>query len=704
MQAVLIASMGISWTAALFVWTRRQAPGAKQLALMMGMVGWWGFPFLLRGIDHSPATRLLALKLEYVSVVSIAFLWLWFALAYTGKKEWLMPTRLALFALMPCITLILAWTTESHNLIVDFRAVSLAPQGIEYLSWKRGIWGWINTYYQYGVLATGTYVLLRGIGSLHLSYRSQIIPLVITIVVGWGVNILYAVDLIAPRWPIAPLSFAFFGVGISWSLYRHRLLDIVPVARDALIERISDVVLVLDVQQRIIDINPAGQQLLDPAARPPIGQHIESVFPSLGALFQSQMTPPFRTEFKHVDKWGKRRIYDVGVSNLISRQKTVTGYLCVLRDMTELEQFDLAMSGANDGIWDWNLETGTVHFDDRYYTVAGYKPQEFPSSFDAWASRVHPDDIERSQKAVDQCIAARIPQYDIEFRFRRKDTSWMWIRARGKVMERNDAGKPIRFIGTHSDITVRKQAEEALHRFNEELELRVRRRTAELERANRELNEFAYIVSHDLKAPLRGINQLTHWLQEDYAGALGEKGQEQLDLLSDRVKRMDALIDGVLRYSRATRDSECAEPTDLNILVPQVIDTLAPPPHITIRIDHTLPVITGDPVQLTQVFQNLLSNAVKFMDKPDGTITIDCVDSGDAWTFGVKDNGPGIETRHHERIFQIFQSAVPQDNYESTGIGLTVVKKIVEFYGGHIGVESDVGQGTIFTFSLPKQR
>ncbi len=704
MQAVLIASMGISWAVALFVWTRRQAPGAKQLALMMGLVGWWGFPFLLRGIDYGPATRLLALKLEYVSVVAVAFLWLWFVLAYTGKNEWLTPNRLALLALMPCITLILAWTAEFHNLIVDFGDVPFHLQGTGNLSWKRGLWGWINTCYQYGVLAIGTYVLLRGIRSLHLSYRSQILPLVLTIVAGWGVNILYTFDLIATGWPIAPLSFAFFGVGISWSLYRHRLLDIVPVARDALIERISDVVLVLDVQQRIIDINPAGQQLLGPFTRSPIGQRIDQVLPNLGDVFQSRMIPSVRREFKHVDNLGKRRVYDVGISNLVSRQKSVTGYLCVLRDVTELEQFDLAMSGANDGIWDWNLDTNTVHFDTRYYTVAGYEPQEFPSSFEAWASRVHPDDIERSQEAVDQYIAAGISRYDIEFRFRRKEGTWMWIRSRGKVVERNDEGKPIRFIGTHSDITARKQAEEALHRFNEELELRVRRRTAELETANRELNEFAYIVSHDLKAPLRGINRLAHWLQEDYAGVLGEKGQEQLGLLSERVERMDALIDGVLRYSRATRDSERVESVDLNVLVPQVIDILVPPPHLTIRIDNTLPVITGDSVQLTQVFQNLLSNAMKFMDKSDGTITIGCVDNGDAWTFRVEDNGPGIETRHHESIFQIFQSGVPQDDHESTGIGLTVVKKIVEFYGGHIEVESDVGQGTTFIFSFPKQR
>ena len=271
-----------------------------------------------------------------------------------------------------------------------------------------------------------------------------------------------------------------------------------------------------------------------------------------------------------------------------------------------------------------------------------------------------------------------------------------------KVPLRDDGGTITGILGASLDITERKHAEEALHILNEELELRVNQRTGELKAINKELQDFAYIVSHDLKAPLRGINQLAHWLHEDYADALGKQGQEQLDLLVGRVKRLDALIDGVLRYSRATRGSEHAESVELHALVSQVIDMLVPPAHITIRIQDELPIVPGDPTQLTQVFQNLLSNAVQFMDKEIGTITITCKDSGEFWTFGVEDNGSGIEARHHERIFQIFQACVSRDERESTGIGLTVVKKIVESRGGRIRVESTPGRGSRFLFTWPK--
>ena len=258
-------------------------------------------------------------------------------------------------------------------------------------------------------------------------------------------------------------------------------------------------------------------------------------------------------------------------------------------------------------------------------------------------------------------------------------------------------------LGASLDITERKRVAEALRTLNDDLELRVKQRTAELEAANQELREFAYVVSHDLKAPLRGISQLAQWLQKDYAGVVGAEGQAQFDLLRGQTKRMNLLIDGILRYSRAVHGSEREETVDLNMLVPQVIEMLMPPAQLAIRVEPFLPVIYGDPVRITQVFQNLLSNAVKFMDKPAGAVTVGCEDAGAAWTFRVTDNGPGIDARHHERIFRIFQTHAPAQQTESTGIGLTVVKKIVELYGGRIWLESTPGQGSRFSFTWPKR-
>jgi PAS domain S-box-containing protein len=220
---------------------------------------------------------------------------------------------------------------------------------------------------------------------------------------------------------------------------------------------------------------------------------------------------------------------------------------------------------------------------------------------------------------------------------------------------------------------------------------------------NEELSHFAYVVSHDLKAPLRGIKLVTEWLCEDYGDKLGAEAKEQMALLQSRVNRMHNLIDGVLQYSRVGRIKEDMVEVNLNELIPMILDAIAPPEHIHVTVESDLPTITGEKTRITQVFQNLLSNAVKFMDKPRGEIHVGCVEEADFWKFRVTDNGPGIEEKHFERIFRIFQTLAPKDEYESTGVGLTLVKKIVELYGGRVWVESEVGRGSTFFFTFPKR-
>lgn len=226
----------------------------------------------------------------------------------------------------------------------------------------------------------------------------------------------------------------------------------------------------------------------------------------------------------------------------------------------------------------------------------------------------------------------------------------------------------------------------------------------ELERVNQELKNFAYVVSHDLKAPLRGIKSLADWLTEDYADKLDDQGREQFALLLNRVDRMHDLIEGILEYSRIGRVIEKREWVDLNELVPIVADMVTVPGHIGLVIDDELPVIQAERTRIIQVFQNLLSNAIKYMDKDQGRIQVGCTDQGAFWQFSVADNGPGIAEKYQDRIFELFQTLAPRDQVESTGVGLTIVKRIVEFYGGQIGVDSEPGQGCRFYFTLAKSK
>jgi PAS domain S-box-containing protein len=255
------------------------------------------------------------------------------------------------------------------------------------------------------------------------------------------------------------------------------------------------------------------------------------------------------------------------------------------------------------------------------------------------------------------------------------------------------------------DVTAKKElvalrkAEEELGKVNEDLELAVR----ELSQANKELQEFAHITAHDLKTPLRAIGTLADWLSTDYSDKFDDQGKEKIKMLVTRAVQMSALIDDILRYSRVGHNDTEKQRIDLNTVLSKVIAGIAPPENIEITVENELPVLMCEKTQILQVFQNLLSNAVKYMDKPNGQIKIGCVEQVAFWKFSVTDNGSGIEKRHFERIFKLFQTLSPCDGAENTGIGLSIVKKIVELNGGSVSVESEVGKGSTFVFTLPKQ-
>jgi PAS domain S-box-containing protein len=297
-----------------------------------------------------------------------------------------------------------------------------------------------------------------------------------------------------------------------------------------------------------------------------------------------------------------------------------------------------------------------------------------------------------------------------------------------------------RFAGqvwSFHDITEQKQAEEALHKAHDELEVRVEQRTAELARANKvleseiterknaeqalelvnkdlestiselkrtnkELQEFAYITAHDLKTPLRGIGTLADWLSTDYADIFDEEGQKQVKMLAERAKRADKLVDSILRYSNAGHDKEEQEQMDLNTALPEIISEIEPPGNIEITVENKLPILMCQKTHISQIFQNIISNAIKYMDKEKGQIKVGCIDDGGFWKFSIADNGPGIDHKYYKKIFKIFQTLSPPDKTESTGIGLSVAKKLVKLNGGRIWVESKPGEGSTFFFTLPK--
>jgi PAS domain S-box-containing protein len=280
-------------------------------------------------------------------------------------------------------------------------------------------------------------------------------------------------------------------------------------------------------------------------------------------------------------------------------------------------------------------------------------------------------------------------------------TYWLTIKFRLRDREQN----PL-LGGIAIDITDRLRAEQQLKQQASELtqlNAALEQTTSQLTERNEELNRFVYVVSHDLKAPLRAIANLSKWIEEDLCGQLSSDSQRNLELLRSRVHRMQAMIDGLLEYSRVGRLKVATETTDVGELLDEVLDSLAPPATFTIEVQPQMPTIVAKRLLLSQVFSNLIGNAIKHHHRSDGRIEISATEKGDYYEFTVSDNGPGIAPEHHDKIFGIFQTLKSRDLKESTGIGLSIVKKILETEGGEMILESERGQGTTFRFTWRRQ-
>ncbi len=239
--------------------------------------------------------------------------------------------------------------------------------------------------------------------------------------------------------------------------------------------------------------------------------------------------------------------------------------------------------------------------------------------------------------------------------------------------------------------------------FNEMLS-QIQRRQEELERSNRDLDQFAYVASHDLKAPLRAIATLAGWIEEDLEPVITPESREQLQLMQSRVARMDGLIDGILQYSRVGRLESEGEEVDADEMIRELIEVLSPPAGMKVTVGPGMPVFITKRLRLEQVFLNLISNAIKYHDHVEtGSIEVGVEEKPRELQFYVKDDGPGIDPRHHDRVFLMFQTLAPRDKVESTGLGLSLVTKLVEEEGGKVWVESEVGQGATFYFTWPKE-
>lgn len=264
-------------------------------------------------------------------------------------------------------------------------------------------------------------------------------------------------------------------------------------------------------------------------------------------------------------------------------------------------------------------------------------------------------------------------------------------------------GEPGVFTGRAEVLAIGIAAQAAVAIDNARLYGDAQRLIRALEVTNRELDQFAYVTSHDLRAPLRGIGSLAEWIEEDLGSLLTPDARRKLDLLRGRVRRMEALIQGILDFSRVSRSLGKRVDVDVKKLLAEVTELLAPKPPAVVTAEGELPIVCTEPVALQQVLLNLVGNGLKHAGRADAEVRVAAHERGDTWEFHVTDNGPGIAPQYQTRVWGIFQTLEARDRVESTGIGLAIVKKIVEGRGGRVWIESAEGHGATFCFTWPKR-
>ena len=656
---------------------------------------------VLQGISSDLVTKVFWYKMIYLGFTVTPTVFLCLTLRYSGLGYVLTPRTRLVLGVLPALTAGLTFTNEIHGWIWNPANTVPIVNSLGFLTVAdAGIWYWLFVAYSYFVMGLGCFFLAR------LLIRSRGIY-------GWQASVVVIAGILAMLGsaldifrvsPLPPFSTAALGLAVGSILVAYilsplRRRDLLSVSRDAVLNSVSDSVIVVDGDGRIADMNPAAQRLVGRPASQAIAKPLEQFLPGTMSIWTGNTNKNGEVA---LDCGNAPRIFDLRVSAIQDWQSHVQGQVVVLRDITERKRMEEALreseekyrtilENIEDGYYEVDLAGNFTFFNDSLWRVLGYSSEELMGMNDR--QYTDKENAKKLFQTFNKVYRTGQPLKESDWEVIRKDGTKKYVEA-SVSLKRDSSGKPIGFRGIVRDVTERKQAEEAL-----------KEKTEELARSNRELEQFAYVASHDLQEPLRMVTNFVQLLAKQYQGKLDSNADDFINFAVDGAMRMWKLINDLLAYSRVGTRSHTFEPINCETILQEALDNL----KVTMEesgavVTHDpLPTVMADNPQLVELFQNLIGNAIKFRGDEPPRVHISASRNGNGWIFSVCDNGIGIAPEYAERIFIIFQRLHGRNEYPGTGIGLAVCKKIVERHGGRIWVESEPKKGATFYFTLPKE-
>jgi PAS domain S-box-containing protein len=740
-------SAALSAAMAVLAVRRRRAPGAMMLALLMAMLGNWALLYALELASADLASKVFWAKAQYLFFVWAPFLWVIFVLRYTGRDVWLRPRNIILAAIIPAVTIGLAWTTEQHGLIYQQTSLDTS-QAYSMLVLDYGPAFWVQGTYLYVLMFLGLILLVYTFQQSARIYRLQIALLAVAALVPLLGNIFY-ISRLSP-WPnldLTPFAFLISGALAVWSLFRYRFLDILPVARDVLIEGMDDAVIVLDDQQRIVDLNRAAQRLFGPKSRKALGQpadHLLSTWSDAPAI--DPKTTSAHTELVLKDQEGQRYL-DLRVSVLYEHQHKLTGWLLVLRDITERRQVELAEQEQRaltealyeasatltrflslDDVLDRILaeaETVVPHDSSNIMLIEDDKARIVRSrgyeerGLREWTKNVRlpiqaTPNLRTMLESGEPLAISDTEAYPDWVQMPESDWIRSYagapIRARDEVIGflNLDRAEPNSFSPRHARRLQAFADQAAVAIENARLYESLEEANIQLRSALQTRDEIIQNLSHELRTPLTLLMGYIELMGSEALGPLSDGQIEALQVMSQQGDRLHFMVTSLLALRTFEPSKLDLENMDLASWLRSSVEAWRfrlreASLQLLLDIPDQYLAIQGAPEYLDLVIGNLLDNAIKFSPN-GGTIRITAQREGSSVLVKVTDQGIGISS---ERIDAIFERFVQVDGtatrrFGGIGIGLALCQEVIAAHGGQITAFSQgLGQGTTFSITLP---